>query len=398
MTMIIHADDPHTKIVKQQKHPLIGFYLWNDDTYGEVNYKVTNILNMFVWYVSIEFAHHKIGYLAVRLHTDTFHFQEISSTGCILYLQRLINLIYHAVYLSEDNEKGNLRYPHIQNHCKILCDALNKSIEGKKNQILRRESFKVSIYSYVFPNHVTTIGNQAYSTKLYLNVIEHLQTPPLKLMLCTKFLNKLNKKSIALCPRSIYDLIIDGDYLEIIGDQPMETFEEEQLNESQEAMVSFSQHYPFVEATKRHQTSDLSAEEYIGVLHTAFEAYLIIHHIPDIISAYQNKDVDEMALLELKYGAAVKKHEEMANQTVDYDELEAELRANPNSFRENAHNCPIFSFDVINQKYKQDLIHMINIHLNIDDIRRYREDIKYHDEIKNIVPQAKNGFFSNWFK
>lgn len=128
MWSIAYGDNPAKKMAEQRKYSLIAHFLWPDGPAGEVNQRVKSILNMFVQYVSIDFAPHKIGYLAVRLRALR-HTRGIYLTDMILYFQRLINLIYHAVYLTE--VKGeHMQYPIMPRRCQILCDTLNKAIES----------------------------------------------------------------------------------------------------------------------------------------------------------------------------------------------------------------------------------------------------------------------------
>lgn len=65
MWIFTYGNDPRRFLVDKQKYPLIVSYLWPNETPGENDHQVKTIVGLFVDYVSINFAHHKIGYLSV---------------------------------------------------------------------------------------------------------------------------------------------------------------------------------------------------------------------------------------------------------------------------------------------------------------------------------------------
>lgn len=199
-----------------------------------------------------------------------------------------------------------------------------------------------------------------------------------------------------LRPRTIHALIIDGDYLKVNGDQPSMAAFDDPLNESQN--VSFSQHYPCMESAKRRKTSVLSDKEFVFVLQSSFEAYANIYHLPEIIAARHKEPMVDMAAMEREYAAEVVEHNEIAKQSVDYDALAAELETNPDAFLDEMHNCPIFPIDIANQSYRELLMESIDIELKSEDLRRYRDDIKYYEVVKEMVGKAENDYFDDWFK
>lgn len=62
--MLKYGHMPYTALADKQKWPLIAEFLWQD-AIGDINRQVKDILQLFVNYVSIGFARHKVEYLSV---------------------------------------------------------------------------------------------------------------------------------------------------------------------------------------------------------------------------------------------------------------------------------------------------------------------------------------------
>lgn len=233
---------------------------------------------------------------------------------------------------------------------------------------------------FLFFLHLT--GNQSYSVQLYWNVLKQILSPIMKLEISKKLINKLNGTSIEVTPREIYDLITTGNWLTMEEDTP----------EASQPFASpcgmFSQNFPCMEEKKRKSASGLDAKEYIEVLQTAFEAYLNTYHINELIESYKmNLPVDQVSIKKPSKKSDL-------NKPDDYEALEWELSLDPDTFDDIDNDDPIYPNDIINKN----LMPAIDISLSSRDVEQYRSDIKYYDLIKELVANAKNDYFKNWFK
>lgn len=237
--------------------------------------------------------------------------------------------------------------------------------------------------------------------------MNNLRAPALALMLCTKFINKIDSTSIELMPRTINDIIVDGNYLRLTND----ALSDEPFNDSVEN-VSFSQHYPCVAPTKRRAISRLSDKDYIEVLRIALHAHMRVYHLADIMEKGRaladqsisetndgapNKCVDQCIGPDklLKRGERAGPHASNDGAALDGEDLS--LVAAVDSIYMAQRNC-VLPFDAINKKSKIQLFDGIRLECNAGDLLRCRDDIKYIDIIKKNIHAAANTHFGNWLE
>lgn len=230
------------------------------------------------------------------------------------------------------------------------------------------------------------IGNQSYSAQLYCNVIKHIRSPILKLLISTKIINKLTHHKIDITPNFIYKQLQEENYFNL----------EEENDATNEQMdspgINSSQHYPCIPKKNNHRgTFTLEEKEYIEILLTSLESYLETYHIREVAINLKNKhtykyDADPCS----QYANDQNDIDNQKHIPIDY----SALKAKDDEILARGYNCVIYPNNIVDKQ----LLPAIELSIDQNRIDRIREDIKYYDFIIKAAENANNGYFTDWIE
>lgn len=204
----------------------------------------------------------------------------------------------------------------------------------------------------------------------------------------SKLINKLmNKKNVEINPNTIHTIIETENWLA----EKCENELSQTLNPSDE--MNSSQHYPCLHTQSRYAISGLSDQKFIDLLRMAFEAYVNIYHIDDVIESIKHKSSADDELVQ-QFAEVAVKHDQNIKLEIDYDDWEGRLEEESELLMNSpAEDHPIYPNDIVNKK----LMPLLDLSVSMNQILQYREDIKYYEAIKTAVGQSKNDYFKDWF-
>lgn len=238
-TFLTKHSQKFTSTIKMQTSPLICSIIW-DDKYCElmtVNDNVKKIINIFISMVALEYPKLKIKIIA-----------------------KLFNLIVNVVNLYEYPD-NTTEYPLSGSYTSNLVNAIQKTVEN-------------STY---------------YSMDLWLNLIENLRSPLVRMSIASYLYTKIANRDVPVSLSVPFKAIYNRDFTKF--DNPVKIFEDK------------TEKYPRVDRERKLLKCKISQRNFIKLLMLYADAVIKNFHLNDVINEIKNGDHPDDAVedIEMKH-------------------------------------------------------------------------------------------------
>lgn len=208
-------------IKKKQKSPLICSILWSEyGNYMAINAAVKNIISLFVVMTALKYPKEKIRIIS-----------------------RLLNLIINVINMYEYPEETT-QYPIYKEYTLSLVNQIQKTVKSS---------------SY-------------YSMELYMDVIENLRSPMVRMLLANQLHSKIVGQSLPISLNIPFKSIINRDFLKF--SKSTKIFEDMNKNET----------YPRFDAQKVARKNKVTQDDFLKLMMLYSDALIKNYHLVDIIN------------------------------------------------------------------------------------------------------------------
>jgi hypothetical protein len=300
-------------INKKHKRPLLCSIIWNEyDNLMTINATVKNIISTFVVMTALKYPMEKIRIIS-----------------------RLLNLIINVINMYEYPE-DNIQYPIYKAYTSNLVNEIQKTVES-------------SVY---------------YSMELYINVIENLRSPMVRMLLANQLYSKIIGQNLPFSLNTPFKTIFNRDFQKF--SKSTKVLEELKKDET----------YPRFDAKKIAKKCRVTQDDFIKLMMLYSDAVIKNFHLLDVMNEIK-KTRQCSTDVEMKYQPTTSKFADFIKQLESIDLNE---KVNLRSVDLNAQN-------------------LVQIRLTKDNCTFYRNEVKNVQLIIKLIKKCHQRYdsqFDEW--